>query len=517
MPTVQETPFDLPGLTLPLDFKPTRDAVAPFFANALDYDDIDHIFTVRELYMMRIMEAVTDKPNWDTKVWNKEITDKWRSEILQGDLDVAEAMIDYIFRELEWKAPMVKSDTAIPQGLKRNFERLRITILAQMGRLSTWSTHHSFPSFLAEPGSFATRLIRNTEPSRMNTSRRRLRRINKYSERFQWLPCNVESGPNGECQIASYINNLHPIITRTIPLWNVSLASRGDLPRRIPYRRVSYPSDEESEPEYDSSDDFDERYEEWRGNRRPKQPEPCPFQAPQSNMHKQVDLREQYRDKGLQVIVKLANIELTPEKPDYEGGAWNIEGQLNERICATAIYYYDSENITESTLSFRHRADTNYFQEVRYEQDDFQFLRIFGFEPRAGRNDYEQITRDLGWVSCRMGRLLTFPNTLQHRVSPPPKILALFLIDPSRRIISTANVPPQREHWCNDWAAATNDVLNNRLPRELQAMVRENLEFPPMTMDEAKAHRVELMAERSSKSESENEMFTRGDFSLCEH
>jgi hypothetical protein len=28
------------------------------------------------------------------------------------------------------------------------------------------------------------------------------------------------------------------------------------------------------------------------------------------------------------VIVKLANIELTPEKPEYEGGSWHIEGQL---------------------------------------------------------------------------------------------------------------------------------------------------------------------------------------------
>ncbi|GIJ97934.1 hypothetical protein Aspvir_000040 [Aspergillus viridinutans] len=53
------------------------------------------------------------------------------------------------------------------------------------------------------------------------------------------------------------------------------------------------------------------------------------------------------------VIVKLANIKLTPEKPEYEGGSWHIEGQLNEHICATAIYYYDGENITESTLTFR--------------------------------------------------------------------------------------------------------------------------------------------------------------------
>lgn len=48
---------------------------------------------------------------------------------------------------------------------------------------------------------------------------------------------------------------------------------------------------------------------------------------------------------------------LTPEKPDYNGGSWHIEGQLNERICASVLYYYDSENITESFLAFRQKVD----------------------------------------------------------------------------------------------------------------------------------------------------------------
>ncbi len=35
---------------------------------------------------------------------------------------------------------------------------------------------------------------------------------------------------------------------------------------------------------------------------------------------KMVDLRRDYGNRGLQVIVKLANIELTPDEPEYEGG-----------------------------------------------------------------------------------------------------------------------------------------------------------------------------------------------------
>ena len=41
------------------------------------------------------------------------------------------------------------------------------------------------------------------------------------------------------------------------------------------------------------------------------------------------DLRTVYGDEGLQVIVKLANIHLTPEKPEYKGGNWHaMEGLM---------------------------------------------------------------------------------------------------------------------------------------------------------------------------------------------
>jgi hypothetical protein len=41
-----------------------------------------------------------------------------------------------------------------------------------------------------------------------------------------------------------------------------------------------------------------------------------------------VDLKKYFGERGLQIIVKLANIHLTPEKPEYKGGTWHVEGQL---------------------------------------------------------------------------------------------------------------------------------------------------------------------------------------------
>ncbi len=82
-----------------------------------------------------------------------------------------------------------------------------------------------------------------------------------------------------------------------------------------------------------------------------------------------VRLQETFRAQGLQVIPKIASIELTSgEAATYEGGSWHLEGMLNEYIVATAIYYFDVENVTESTLTFRQKAVLD-DMELEYEQD----------------------------------------------------------------------------------------------------------------------------------------------------
>lgn len=152
-------------------------------------------------------------------------------------------------------------------------------------------------------------------------------------------------------RIESYINNLHPhkekrlyeliekIIDASIPLWNATLAplSDGSFDRkqRIEYLVVEYDPDPASWPKSEQiqqlpdehDDDFWERKDEWiKATRRPVFPEPDDFHplcqpAP-------FDLKNTYGKRGLQIIVKLASIHLTPEKPDYEGGTWHVEGQM---------------------------------------------------------------------------------------------------------------------------------------------------------------------------------------------
>ena len=145
-------------------------------------------------------------------------------------------------------------------------------------------------------------------------------------------------------RITSYINNLHPhkhrdvytiiekIIAHTIPLWNASLTPFNTLPYkplRLPYTEVLYDPGPDALHQEDNEDNegFLDRKVEWRTMREVLQPEPWGFKPP-TDPREEVDLRRDYGKRGLQVIVKLTIIHLTPENPSYEGETWHIEAQL---------------------------------------------------------------------------------------------------------------------------------------------------------------------------------------------
>lgn len=315
-------------------------------------------------------------------MFNEEIVSKWRSEISEGEHDVTTAMMDYMIQELQWKAieyqnsgivtaydtGVVKSDVAISKDLQ---QRLRQAV----NHLEATSEKDYHPGSdmkvvdLVHPSLFPliygrSRALRDTimgvEDCFSSIGQGRLLELpneqqlaaigisavgelNPYSAKFQWLPCNVKFTPDGQIRIASYINNLHPkkhrdlykiieeVLTQTIPLWNISLSCKSTFEYRIPVHRCEYVSDEpEPQPETPGvySDAYWDLHEAWENRRQVKIPEPGQFEPPKEKPNEKVDLQTQFKDRGLQVIVKLANIELTPERPEYEGGSWHIEGQL---------------------------------------------------------------------------------------------------------------------------------------------------------------------------------------------
>ncbi|RXW17675.1 hypothetical protein EST38_g8175 [Candolleomyces aberdarensis] len=379
-----------------------------------------------------------------------------------------------------------------------------------------------------------------------------------YSTKFQWLPCEVDISGNRP-KILSYINNLHPekhkdlyhsiedIIEAAIPLWEISIAginpedpySTASDVLRIPYSRVEYTPDFPSIPESDFPKRFTGERENdyhwrkidwWEDNRTLVIPEPgLPFDPNrfESSDSDTLSFKEVHAKRGrpLQIIVKIENIELTPEKPAYGAGMWHVEGQLNEHICATAIYYRSCSNITDSDLAFRQVISDEAEACIDYEQDNSAWLRaIFGCEHN------EPKIQAAGAVKTIEGRLITFPNTLQYgverfkladRTKPGHmKIVVLFLVDPNVRIISTASVPCQRLDWWKE-ANLTQVPLNSSpsllesLPVEVQDQVFDQVQEFPISLQEAKESRLKLVRERRNFALDNQRVLEGRTFSLC--
>ncbi|OKL62951.1 hypothetical protein UA08_01761 [Talaromyces atroroseus] len=562
--------LQMPGFNCPLDLPPDANVISGYisgFPSALDPEHIksgslDALVTHREIVMMQIMNHITDKTDWGRKVFDKRIMTKWREEVYSSGQDVTPKMMDWIIRELQWKANIlertgfvevfggvVKSNNAIPKELQMALGQAAFFFEdvpedekdfhpGSDNKVVDLVHPSLFPMIYGRTHVLPYRTIGlhdcldsigegellRASPER-NPKFQSHKRPPPFSTKFQWLPCEVKRTQGG-CSIVSYINNAHPIkhkglydvvekiLSRTMPLWEQSLSEKTFQGKRIQFTRVKYENDIEPEPEPNEDtedsdyDEYEERLSAWYERRKIILPEPGEFHIPRPEDNR-VNFLKHFPEGNFQVIVKLANIELTPEKPKYEGGTWHIEGQLNERIVASAIYYYDNKNISPSSIAFRHRGMDDFYG-ISYEQDRHEFLQqVYGFPQDFARNSWNsgQITQELGSVTSEEGRLITFPNTLQHRVSPfsledpsqpgHRKILAIFLVDPHHRIASTANVPPQRQDWRKD--AGHSDAQKS------------------ITMEEAKAYRAELMIERGLKSEANNVKYQKGSFNLCEH
>ncbi|BCJ28604.1 DUF4246 domain-containing protein [Actinocatenispora sera] len=479
--------------------------------------------TLRELQMLQCSAHIREKPGWYDKMHDPEIAARWTREAI--DQGMTEAQVHYVLAELAHYAALRdagtgaevsavdgvwQSDTLIDAELTARL-RAAVRVLEQVPEAEQdWHPGSGGQVLdLVHPSLFC--LVKGVSGAPERAWQNPTDHYSRYefSEQFQWLPTDVEVSPDGEVSFRSYVNNVHPerhrdlaavlpeLFARMRPLLeNVLTDLRHPRPLRIeadPYEWY------DSEPECPDRSAFsdDEAYkqavdawhvaqDDWWENRRPVVPDAPVFTAPEiPDPSARVDLR----GRRLQVIVKLATIHLTPDKPEYPGGSWHVEGMLNERIVSTGIYYWDSENITESRLSFRAAVD-----DPEYEQNDDGGLReVYGLE------DEDALNQLLGSAVTPAGRCLAFPNVLQHRVGSfrlvdptrpgHRKILVFFLIDPSAPIVSTSDVPPQQP-----WSDSST-----------------------MTLEQAKGYREQLMRERKFFVDEHNEQLYERQFSLCEH
>ncbi|KAG9121083.1 hypothetical protein FRC07_003101 [Ceratobasidium sp. 392] len=529
-----------------------------------------------ELEMTRLSATLRSKPFWYTKCRDQDILAKWRTEALEQTKLMKESHVDYVLKELDGYANMRDEETGaevacydrIWQSDKLVPTTLKAKLVAGVAKLEDvpesakdWHPESNdlvldlvHPSLypivygrtLAYPeGSSdrdATKLASIPPPPPPTPKHPAAvwggQGSYHTSQKFQWLPTDFVVSDDGKSvKSVSYINNLlqdqhadlhaavEGLIGAFIPLFERVLTDSIPSNKAVPERtknEYSYDDSYKPEPDYrdfpDDADEFDILYKEWSKNR--------PIQLPDASSEGYVAGSLEKRDtwyslagRTIQVIVKLANIHLTPEKPEYAGGSWHVEGMSNEAITASGIYYYSEENITESRLAFRTAASIP----ISYEQDDERgCLLTWGI----ARED--PCVNELGAVITCHNRAVAFPNVYQHKVSPfqlmdktkpgHRKIVALFLVDPAIYRPSTTTVPPQQQEW-RSAAVSSNETLKaafDKLSPEIIDRVNLLAEGT-MTREEANTYRLELMDERKAFVAENNDRFFEVAFSMCEH
>ena len=60
------------------------------------------------------------------------------------------------------------------------------------------------------------------------------------------------------------------------------------------------------------------------------------------------------------MILEIMDFNLTPQRSNFDGSGWYVQGQRNERVGATAHYVYSAHNLSSSTrptIPFRRRIN----------------------------------------------------------------------------------------------------------------------------------------------------------------
>ncbi|KAF9064501.1 hypothetical protein BDP27DRAFT_1425790 [Rhodocollybia butyracea] len=602
--------------------------------------------------------AVREKKNWQTKVLDEKIVLKWAieaelsapdSQVLEGDALEAVSDLRHMAKTLKYARgskyglcePELKekglgvfvSDDLVPLALHQELIRQLDALAAKeprdfhpgsfgkvqdlihpslypyiAGTTRTSSSDIKLP-LVGTDGKFHTK-ISNLYAQEMTSS-------------FAWIPSVFKVSPDGtDVHIDSYINGLgtreeYPGLFRVIekmfllalPHFEKTMKASADYnPEHTPsvrrwMERQEFASYNEGTLTREMWAQFiDEHSSKWDAEKLKEKKEKENLRQEiqqedsiQESFYKLGDefvASDMYKGQELKVIVKAANYTLTPGR-EYEG-SWHMEGMPHERIVASVIYYYDTDDsIEDQGLSFRKFRDSTgdfpAIEDSEFRHEDFQLSYSKGGQDDGDEDedmdenedcedhypsdwetelDFEGNVRsvstsslpffiELGTVPTTnissgangTGRILSFPNWLQHKVGrvrnsstsgnrvANRKILCFFLVDDTvqnetyisrhgfsieglenMNVLTTSEVPMQMRK-CNEptmraliSAISASLVGGIPLPRELIDIIWKYVSEGTLTREDAEIYRLKLMGDRKVST-----FNTRNDYSLCEH
>ncbi|KAJ2376374.1 hypothetical protein IW150_002027 [Coemansia sp. RSA 2607] len=309
-----------------------------------------------------------------------------------------------------------------------------------------------------------------------------------------WLPTDIYVNNDGSVDFKSYINNLHPgkypeayksiakVIAKCLPALEQVLTDwkyRRDL--RIPYNIEDTASEGDPHPDdipgfdFDNEDAYHDAREAWEEQILYSSPDDFSFVKPKRPLRP-----NSLRNKDLQVIIKMESVYSNPTEDYIPEEEWQGDGTASEQIIATVAYFYDIENIRRLAMEFREGV-SSVILKSRAEWLAYRYL--FVTESNYRHFHYEQ---GAGELEIRSGQAVCYPNVYQHRIagihpydSSKPfhaKMLMLYFIDPSVRILSTSVVPPQQQKWWIPSIRAT--PLMETIPWFVRDMIIDNVDMP---------------------------------------
>lgn len=142
---------------------------------------------------------------------------------------------------------------------------------------------------------------------------------------------------------------------------------------------------------------------------------------PQDRDHQyySVSLQQRFHTEGLQIIVQVTSIDLMPNHPTYSGDReFHVAGMLNEHIVASAVYYYDVQNIDDAKISFEQEAGID---NLSFNVDNENFINnVWNFPDcdipeEDERWHFPQALQTLGAINISSGKFLAWPNILRSK------------------------------------------------------------------------------------------------------
>ncbi|KAG8899163.1 hypothetical protein FRC01_010640, partial [Tulasnella sp. 417] len=383
-----------------------------------------------DLRMIELSYALRSKPSWWINIQNPTIRSSWKAEaleqVIRGDR-LKEAEVEWVLDELEDYAKMRDEETGIQPSchvriwesdglISEDFKSRLIREGAILENVpdeeKDWHSRYGDQVLnLVHPSLFCAVYGRTPSWNTSNRDRRleplkaprREMKAWAYSPKFSWIPTDFQLGKNGTPATAlGYINNVHPtqnkdlipiiesLVGRFSLLWDKVLTDILPENDSLPGRQKvvgSYTWTYNTESSGSSSQGGHRRTLGAARSSRPRgalKTINLPTVDPQGYRKSEQDItyrKSTYsiQERTVQVIVKLATIHLTPEKPEFPGGGWHVEGMANERVVASGLYYYDCENITDSQLAFRMGVN---LESAGYEWDEREGIELtWGMKP----------------------------------------------------------------------------------------------------------------------------------------